>query len=655
MEEKERVSPEELDKYFSNVSYDFYNLPMAIILSFHKHKFAPMTFDELLNDITSKKDAINKLRKANRQKYSSLTTEINKILSERTELFQIAKKNKKINNQTYSIVLDEVINYWESQISSMSYINKSSVKKIKNNKKYFEDRVKREKENDDKNSKNNELLSKKTKRKINRDESTPKKNVEKKNEDGDGYKTSSKKAINHKNNNENNNENNNVIKGYSTDFLSNANNMKNNEAVLMSLFDNYIYDKMPEIDEENLNTIIKKFGKIIEKLDKIRKKLKSLQTSKYVIQFVNEYKQLSENEKEKIVDKYKNIEELLNKKKMNIDSLVKLNERLKQSVDYYLDIYGYSYESLFKILCEKNEILDYLLIDKEKEINNDVKDCFQKLYNFITANKKQIKESNNFLKVYTRNYYKTRFDKILKKFDVDDQQNKKVIDLSQDCLECKNKSEKKVNYKKRSQSKSKDKNNKKIKTDFDFVIKKAMLEEQILSDGNSFKKGESTFLNNSIKKNNIFKEKKIMNMEGKKDNSNNKKEKKKCKNKSINGSTAHTNNTNNNSKNISNNNKDNNEINVTMKNNDTDKKSNNSEFIYAYEDLKGKKFKDKILSNCDEDSSFISYSELKSDGKKSICGEDNENEKDNDSRKSQTTATFFHNVNQKNKDKDKNK
>ena len=61
MEEKERVSPEELDKYFSNVSYDFYNLPMAIILSFHKHKFAPMTFDELLNDITSKKDAINKL------------------------------------------------------------------------------------------------------------------------------------------------------------------------------------------------------------------------------------------------------------------------------------------------------------------------------------------------------------------------------------------------------------------------------------------------------------------------------------------------------------------------------------------------------------------------------------------------------------------
>ena len=651
MEEKEKVTPEELDKYFSNVSYDFYNLPMAIIISFHKHKFAPMTFDELLNDITSKKDAINKLRKANRQKYSSLTIEINKILSERTELFQIAKKNKKINNQTYSIVLDEVINYWESQISTMSYINKSSVKKIKNNKKFFEDRIKREKENDDINSKNNELLSKKTKRKINRDENTPKKNVEKKNEkneDGDGYKTSCKKAINNKNNNENNN----VIKGYSTDFLSNANNMKNNEAVLMSLFDNYIYDKMPEIDEENLNTIIKKFGKIIEKLDKIRKKLKSLQTSKYVIQFFNEYKQLSENEKEKIVDKYKNIEGLLNKKKMNTDSLVKLNEELKQSVDYYLDVYGCSYESLFKILCEKNEILDYLLIDKEKEINNDVKDCFQKLYNFITANKKQIKESNNFLKVYTRNYYKARFDKILKKFAVDDPQNKKVIDLSQDCLESKNKSEKKVNNKKRSQSKSKDKNNKKIKNDFDFVIKKAMLEEQILSDGNSLKKGESTFLNNNIKKS---EEKKIMNMEGKKDNNNNNKSnKKKCKNKSINGSTAHTNNTNNNSNNISNNNKDIKDINDTI-NTDTDKNSHNSEFIYAYEDLKGKKFKDKILSNCDEDSSFISYSELKSDGKKSICGEDNENEKDNDSRKSQTTATFFHNVNQKNKDKDKNK
>jgi hypothetical protein len=626
---EEKVTPEELDKYFSNVSYDYYNLPMAIIFSFYKHKFAPMTFDQLLNDITSKNDSIYLLRKANRQKYTSIKIDMNRILNEKTKLFKTIKNNKKINIQTYEIILDEVIDFWKYQVKSMNNINKSSIKKLKNSKKYYEDRIKKEKENDEINSKNNELLSKKTKRKINRTESTPIKTIAKNNDDLDGYKTSRKKEIDDKKDKDS------EIKGYSTDISINLNNIKNNEASLIGIFDNTIYNKMPEIDEENLNNIIKKFGKLIEKLDKINQKLKALQTSKYVIKFFNEYKKLSENEKSKILNIYENIQVLMDKKKLNIDSIGKFNEQLKNSIDYYLDIYGCSYESLFKILCEKNEILDYLWLDKEKEINNDMKDCFQKLYNFITVKKKQIKESNNFLKTYTRNYYKARFYKVLKKLGIDIPHNEKTIDISMDHSDNNNKSEKEVNkIKSKSINKSKDRKNKRLKNDF--AIKNAIIEEHILSDNILSRNKEYTSLKDKsvLKKTNDEKKKK-MNIEDKKDD-NNKTTKKTDNKKNKNNKLKNSDNiifTNN----RLDDNKENKNNNSIFNKNNIEKNLDNSEFIYAFEELKSKKFKDKTLSI--DDDSFISYSEIKSDEKKSY--DDEEIEKNDDSKKSQITATFL--------------
>ena len=628
---EEKATPEELDKYFSNVSYDYYNLPMAIIFSFYKHKFAPMTFDQLLNDISSKKDSIYQLRKANRQKYTSIKIDMKRTLNENTKLFKTIKNNKKINIQTYEIILDEVIDFWKSQVKSMNNINKSSIKKLKNSKKYYEDRIKKEKENDEINSKNNELLSKKTKRKINRTESTPMKIVAKNNDDLDGYKTSRKKEIEHKKDKDSD------IKGYSTDISINLNNMKNNEASLIGIFDNTIYKKMPEIDEENLNNIIKKFEKLIEKLNKINQKLKALQTSKYVIQFFNEYKQLSENEKSKILNIYENIQVLMNKKKLNTDSIGKFNEQLKNSIDYYLDIYGCSYESLFKILCEKNEILDYLWLDKEKEINNDMKDCFQKLSNFITSNKRQIKESNNFLKTYTRNYYKSRFYKVLKKLGIDFPHHQKTIDISMDHSDNNNKSENEVNrIRSKSINKSKDRKNKQLKNDF--VIKNAIMEEHILSDNVLSRNKEYTSLkDNKVLKQTNDEKKKIINKEDKNDD-NNKTIKKTGNKKNKNSKLENTDNiifTNN----RLDENKENNDNNSTFNKNNIEKNLDNSEFIYAFEELKSKKFKEKTFSNIDDDSSFISYSEIKSDEKKSY--DDEENEKDDDSKKSQITATFL--------------
>jgi len=302
--------------------------------------------------------------------------------------------------------------------------------------------------------------------------------------------------------------------------------------------------------------VIEKCGKIIEKLDKIRKKLQALQTPKYVLKYFNDNKKYAQEEKDKINNAYNEMHIIMNKKKSKSDDILKYQDMIRKSVDKFLEIYGYSYESLFRIICEKNEILDGFIFDKEKEINKDLSDCFQNLKDFIIVSKRQIKESNNFLKINTRNFYKNRFEKVLKNI-LDD---KKYDKNNQTYSEKKNKI-------KNHQSQHKGKSCQKVKSYF--IIKNAITDDQFISDERSRGKRKSNDPknlknNNKTKKEkentNNFQEKKSKNeKKGLKDENNNKKN---AKNKSVilDNNSSHTDtsvfNSNNDVTDISKNNKD---------------------------------------------------------------------------------------------------
>ena len=162
MTQKELIS--NLNKFFSNVSFDFYNIQMAILLSFYKNKFNPMTLKELQNTISSRKDFKKKLRKSSGQNYAVIELAIKNALNNRKKMFKKFFDEEK-NETKYSILLDRVKRLWESNSSSMEKLklelnkSQSKVSKHKNILEYDSDA------NNLKNKLNNKLLLKKRKRK----------------------------------------------------------------------------------------------------------------------------------------------------------------------------------------------------------------------------------------------------------------------------------------------------------------------------------------------------------------------------------------------------------------------------------------------------------------------------------------------------------
>ena len=115
MNQSERIS--DLNKFFSKVNYDFYNIPMAILLCFYNNKFQPVTYNEILKEILSRKDSKIKLRKATGEEYTGLELAIKNLLNNRKKLFKkiIDEEN---NEPKYLMILDNVQRLWEFTLIS---------------------------------------------------------------------------------------------------------------------------------------------------------------------------------------------------------------------------------------------------------------------------------------------------------------------------------------------------------------------------------------------------------------------------------------------------------------------------------------------------------------------------------------------------------
>ena len=136
MEEKS-ITINELNDFLSNVSYNYYNVPMAMILSYWKHKFIPLTQNKIYENIIYDKNYKEKLRKSTGEKYSRILSSIQRVCC-CDSIFQLVKQDKNENKgdkyiePKYSIDLNGIKNYWREQASLMSrdYI----VRTIENNK-----------------------------------------------------------------------------------------------------------------------------------------------------------------------------------------------------------------------------------------------------------------------------------------------------------------------------------------------------------------------------------------------------------------------------------------------------------------------------------------------------------------------------------------
>ena len=119
---KKETTIDELNSFFSNVSFDYYNIPMAMLICFYKNNFNPMKQNDIYKNIISNPDYKEKLRKTNGKKYTRISSAV-----QRTILYDlIFKKVEKDKNESqddsetkYSIVLNEIIDYWKDQASAM--------------------------------------------------------------------------------------------------------------------------------------------------------------------------------------------------------------------------------------------------------------------------------------------------------------------------------------------------------------------------------------------------------------------------------------------------------------------------------------------------------------------------------------------------------
>ena len=479
MSQKERIS--DLNKFFSKVTYDYYNIPMAILLSFYNNKFKQMTYPDLLKDILSRKDAKKKLRKSTGEEYSAIELALKNLLNSRKKIFKKTVDDDE-NEPKYSILLDRAQKLWEYNSFTMSKLKQETNKsqsKISKHKNFLEN------DSDEKmrNKIYNGLLSKKRKRKnfvsdVSDDEESkeeylpgfsiyhPKgyksnhKSSRKKGSRSISKSSNSKSNCNSSTNSVNSNENdyyyeeeeindtrskclNKLDKlnkidnnGYLSDdlgkhiFSSFINNGRaNSNCNLKSILDkNIIYKKIPQTDEKALNTIIDKFNKLGQKIKEIQSDLKSLVLSKTIKKYFNENNQKEDKQKKMINEYYETIISLMENKKYNPDNFKGQSDILKKSMFTFLDIYENSRDNLLKILYERSNILDNLLNKKEEQLQKDFDDCFNHLKKFINSNKKQINESYQFLNDYSRNYYFTKFGSVIHKIEEKHKTNMKEIE-----------------------------------------------------------------------------------------------------------------------------------------------------------------------------------------------------------------------------------
>ena len=631
---------EELNNFFSNVSYDYYNLHMAVIIAYYNHNFSPLTQKEIYNEIITKKSLKNKLRKSNGKKYSSIKIRIKDILKKKKTIFN--NLNKRHRGVKYAINLSQIKSFWNSQVAIM---NKEKDKnkemeqipnKIESKKNYSEDNINEKKEDeksldsigDEKKSENQlddsskKLLTKKTKRKKNdKYDDEPSKNSDSI-IDLTGSRTINKM--------EKKNYKNSFIDGFLTDEFSNNNNdieidfSDNNK--LSDLFSNSVYDKFPKIDDNSLNQIIEKYGKLIEKLEDIRGHLIKFQNIKMAESFKEEKNNL-EKEKNNIINYFNISSNLLKSKIVNQDSFNLQKELLKKSISFYLELYGDSCENHFSVLCERNEILDYLMFDKEKEINEGINDCFLNLKLFINSNKAQIKEANNCLKNYPRSYFKKKLEKIVQDLEIENTQK------IQQKLNISNKinSPKKVNRKTKKKILFKTRIISTTKKSKDSCYKKKIFKGKEKQKSNSLKMPEIG---------NIQIPKKILINSFEKSNDNNS-----CDNSSLMNNSININNIN---CNLTDERNNNNIGNDRTSDSDNNIKINSCDENYpknslAYNDLR-LKFSSTQSKCSDEEErgeniTSEKSSEIKVNKRKKYCN-DSDREKDNLSKKSRTTATF---------------
>ena len=460
-------SKKDILNFFSNVKYNYYNLEMAIIISFYEKNFTLMTQKEILNSIISKKDYKEKMRKSNGENYQKINSEIKKILKGKEQIF---RQKKYRNEQKYSIILSNIKNFWNSNAATMNKIedkkeendiNSKSSKKMKSKKSFIEDKDEYKNEKNKKNKKRKkddtiELLSRKTKRKKYKYE-------ENTNKDSTPIKNLFNSKIENKKVKQKMNEN--KINGYLTDdFSSSKDNLNESdiENLLKDMFSNSIYDKFPKTDENSLNNIIDNVNNLLDKLSEIKNNLLDLQTLKLAEKYKidNEKEKKSEQDKKnKKINYYKEIQKLLNKNQFNSDAYERQTDLFKKSINDFLESYEDSYDNIFKIVCDKNGNMDYILYKKDEDIK-EFNGCYENIKNFIKENKKGINDTNNFLKNYSRNYYKKKFDKVIKFLDTKKNENKNL--KIKETFEIYNVKEEEKEHKIENKKKNKAKTNKNI-------------------------------------------------------------------------------------------------------------------------------------------------------------------------------------------------
>ena len=340
-------------------------------------------------------------------------------------------------------------------------INSKSSKKMKSKKSFIEDKDEYKNEKNKKNKKRKkddtiELLSRKTKRKKYKYE-------ENTNKDSTPIKNLFNSKIENKKVKQKMNEN--KINGYLTDdFSSSKDNLNESdiENLLKDMFSNSIYDKFPKTDENSLNNIIENVNNLLDKLSEIKNNLLDLQTLKLAEKYKidNEKEKKSEQDKKNnIINYYKEIQKLLNKNQFNSDAYERQTDLFKKSINDFLESYEDSYDNIFKIVCDKNGNMDYILYKKDEDIK-EFNGCYENIKNFIKENKKGINDTNNFLKNYSRNYYKKKFDKVIKFLDTKKNENKNL--KIKETFEIYNVKEEEKEHKIENKKKNKAKTNKNI-------------------------------------------------------------------------------------------------------------------------------------------------------------------------------------------------
>ena len=205
--------------------------------------------------------------------------------------------------------------------------------------------------------------------------------------------------------------------------INNGRGFNNNINLKNLLSKNNIYEKIPITDENMLNNIMDKFSKLGQKIKEIQSDLKSLVLSKTIQKYFNENNKKEEKQKTQINNYYNEINSLMEKKEYNPDNFKVKYELLKRGMSSFLDIYENSYENLFRVLFEKNNILESIHSKKEENLQKDINECFNGLNKFINANKKQINDSFHFMSNFTRNFYLKRFESIITKIETKHKDN----------------------------------------------------------------------------------------------------------------------------------------------------------------------------------------------------------------------------------------